>query len=155
MWIMWGKIPEHQTCGAPRRLMSDWTVSAAPWDSCPSYLSHFCTKVKDVGFLSFVLPMWPCFLVSLNDFYLCVLRSSASISWSRQKWLSCLITCNEDINDSALFLYFWAESISCWNELWLSEIFNYFESSYYVLVLDLQYSVNSTTPVKASLVKND
>lgn len=36
---MWGKIPEHQTGGAPRRLMSDWTVSAVQCRA-PGFLSH-------------------------------------------------------------------------------------------------------------------
>lgn len=49
---MWGKIPEHQTGGAPCQLMSGWTVGAGPLDSCPIHLSHFCTKVEDVGSVS-------------------------------------------------------------------------------------------------------
>lgn len=51
MWIMWGKIPSIRLVGPS----SDWTVSAGSWDSCPVHLSHFCTKVGHVGFLSFVL----------------------------------------------------------------------------------------------------
>lgn len=47
MWIMQGNIPERMTRGLSS-LMSEWTVSTGPRDSCPCQLSNFSPKVEAV-----------------------------------------------------------------------------------------------------------